>query len=781
MRMDVPEPVYVKTVEEAKRWARYYGALDRVGFDTETTGLHYTQDKIKFFSFACEETRIAAPVTLLRYFKSVLENKKIAKCMSNSKFDIHMAANHKIFIKGFLWDTVTMSRVSDSNRMQHGLKGTAELADIKMLSFQDVFGAKMSEDDAVKMMCRMYRALHVTECPEECLELLVLVQSVEEPRDKFLKDYAKLIEYRDSGIDTIDYKKILNIARRHGYAGKTSGEAGFVKDWSEFIGLPYKFELGVKDRRAMKYLTTDNDMKECALYICISKMLEELDVEDPMLEIEERVCEYASLDAWASFQLAKTFEEYLANVEDPVTGKPLLQYYVENCSDFLNALWIMERNGITIDLTQIHSVKAIMDQEVADAEREITKVAAAERGSQFAMNFNPASPKQLVEYYFDNRGSEDEPLWYDKFGSKVRKLTKSGNPSCDEKTLTKFSEVKGDPMATAILEFRKKKKVTSTYLKPLSEKVDTDDRIRTSFIDFGAKTGRIASREPNLMNIPKKGDAGKLMRKMFIAKPGYKLIVADYSALEMRLMAHFSDDSRMIDAIHQGLDLHCYTAAMAKGYDYDEMYAAKKAENPTPEQEELLVVREQMKAVGYGLLYGIQEVKLGTDLGLEVVNVKGRGGRTYQKCPEARELMDQYFRVFPGILDYINNTHNFCRDHLFVRTIAGRHIHKPDIVSSRPWIVNAAKRQAQNAIIQGTAADIVNMAMIKTIKSRLFKKLGVELLLQVHDELVYEVPDDPVVIEQAMKEVRRCMENPYRFKVPITVEMDCADNWGDAK
>ena len=780
MRMDVPEPIYVKTVEEAKKWAEYYGSLDTVGFDTETTGLHYTQDKIKFFSFACDTTRIAAPVLLLRYFKGVLENPKIAKCMSNSKFDIHMAANHKISIKGFLWDTVTMSRIQDASRLQHGLKGTAELADIRMLSFQDVFGAKMTEDNAVKMMCQMYRALHVTQSPEDCLDLLVLVESVEEPRKDFLKDYAKLVMYREAGVDTIDYKKILNIARRHGYATKTSGEAGFVKDWSDLIGLPYEFD-GVSDRRALKHLTESNEMKEAALYICLDRMLSELNVVDPMKEIEDRVCEYASLDAWASFQLAKVFKELLEDVEDPVTGKPLLEYYTTYCSDFLRALWTMERNGITIDLNQIHSVKAVMDQEIQDAEREITKIAAKERGSAYAMSFNPGSTKQLIDYYFENRGTDDDPVWYDKFGSKVRKLTKAGSPSCDEKTLVKFSEVRADDMATAILEFRKKTKVTSTYLKPLSERVDTDGRIRTSFVDFGAVTGRIASREPNLMNIPKKGDAGKLMRKMFIAKPGHKLIVADYSALEMRLMAHFSGDPRMIDAIHQGLDLHCYTAAMAQGYDYDEMYAAKKAANPTAHQEELLRIREFMKTIGYGLLYGIQEVKLGTDLGLEVITVQGHGGRSYQKCPEAKELMDQYFRVFPGVVDYINNTHNFCRDNLFVRTFAGRHIHKPDIISSKPWIVNAAKRQAQNAIIQGTGADIVNMAMIKTIKSRVFKKLGVELLLQVHDELVYEVPDNPDTIEKAMKEVRNCMENPFRLKVPITVEMDCADNWGDAK
>lgn len=778
--MDVPEPIYVKTVEEAKMWAKHYGSLDRVGFDTETTGLHYTQDRIKFFSFADEDTRIAAPVTMLKYFKKVLEDPKIDKCMSNSKFDIHMAANHKIYIKGFLWDTVTMSRIQDASRHRHGLKDTAALADIQMTSFADVFGAKMSDGDAAQMMVRMYRAMHITESPEDCLELLVLVEAVDAPRDNFLKDYAKLIEYRDSDIDSIDYKKILNIARRHGYAGKTSGEAGFVKDWSDLIGLGYEFP-DVQSRRDMKYLTEDKDMKEAAIYICLDCMLGELEVEDPMFEIEDRVCDYASLDAWASFQLAKTLEDLLGAVEDPVTGKPLLEYYVEYCSDFLRALWTMERNGITIDLNQIHSVKAVMDQEVQDAEREIAKIVAKVHGPKFGMQFNPGSTKQLVEYYFTNRGTEDEPLWYDIFGNKVRKLTRSGKPSCDEKALTKFSEVRGDALATAILEFRKRKKVTSTYLKPLSEKVDTDGRIRTSFVDFGAVTGRIASRDPNLMNIPKKGENGKLMRKMFIAKPDHKLIVADYSALEMRLMAHFSGDKRMIDAIYQGLDLHCYTAAMAQGYDYDEMYAAKKADNPTPEQEELLVVREQMKAVGYGLLYGIQEVKLGTSLGLEVLNVKGRGGRSYQKCPEAKELMEQYFRVFPGVVDYINSTHSFCRDNLFVRTFAGRHIHKPDIVSSRPWIVSAAKRQAQNAIIQGTGADIVNMAMIKSIKSRLFKRLGVEMLLQVHDELVYEVPDDPETIEKAMKEVRRCMENPFRLAVPIVVEMDCADNWGDAK
>lgn len=782
MRMDVPEAIYVKTKKEAKQWARYYRSKKIVGFDTETTGIDTYNDRVKFFSFADKETRIAAPVYLLQYFKKVLEDPKIAKCMSNCKFDIHMSANHKIKIEGFLWDTVTMSRIQNSERYVHGLKATAkEVSNIKMNSFKDVFGGKVSIEESVRLMCQMYRAMHITENEEDCMELLMLAGSIVEPRKLFLKDFNKLVEFRDMpDRSTLSYKKVLDIARRHGYADKTAGQAGYVKDWANLIGIVSDEYDDYKLRKRDMYLLEDNDLKEAAIYICIENMLMEVDVEDPMFEIEDRVCEYASLDAWASFQLVHDFKAIMRETIDPISKRPLLDYYTTYCSDFLKSLWEMERNGVCVNIKQIQKVRTTLEADVAKAERKIIKIVRKKKGAEYAAKFNPKSSAQLVNYFFTNEGTEEDPKWYGPFGRPARKLTASGNPSTAEEVLKRFAE-KGDNLALALADYKKKNKVISTYLKPIMEKANRDGRIRTNLIDFGAVTGRIASREPNLMNIPKKGEAGKMMRKMFEAAPGYKLIVADYSALEMRLMAHFSGDKRMIKAILDGLDPHCYTAALAQNYDYDEMLAAKKAENPTKHQLSLLVVREQMKAVGYGLLYGIGEVKLGQGLGLPIVTEQGRNGKTYQKCPEAAALMATYFRIYPGVLKYIQKTHAFAKKHLMVRTFAGRHIQKQDIVSGKGWLVAAAKRQAQNGVIQGTAADIVNAAMIKCFNSKVFKKYGVKMLLQVHDELILEVPDDEESVAEAMIELKLCMENPYKLKVPITIDMDCADNWGDAK
>jgi DNA polymerase-1 len=259
------------------------------------------------------------------------------------------------------------------------------------------------------------------------------------------------------------------------------------------------------------------------------------------------------------------------------------------------------------------------------------------------------------------------------------------------------------------------------------------------------------------------------------------LIVADYEQLEMRIMAHMSNDPVMIATIRDGKDLHAMTGALAVGADYLEVVAAKKADNPTPDQLLLVELRARMKAVGFGLLYGIGAKKLGQQLGMKMVKKFARNGFTYETCPEAEELIEKYFSIYPKVYEFIEETHYLCQEQLYVQTIVGRHRRLPDILSKEKGLAMQAQRQSVNSIIQGSAADIAIQAMINCETSPVLRELGVRMLMQIHDELVFECPDEPELLVEAKAEVRRCMENPFPMQVPILISMDSARSWGHAK
>jgi DNA polymerase-1 len=335
--------------------------------------------------------------------------------------------------------------------------------------------------------------------------------------------------------------------------------------------------------------------------------------------------------------------------------------------------------------------------------------------------------------------------------------------------------------------------------------VDGFSRIHTGLLAHGTVTGRLSSRNPNLQNIPARGEWGSKIRKLFVAGkygdslpfchesvahvdvPDFDsdqemtLIVADYAQLEMRIMAHMSNDQTMCDTIESGRDLHSMTAALAGGYDYDKIVAAKKADNPTPEDLELIDIRAGMKAVGFGLLYGIGAGKLGRQLGLNVVPKTSRSGFTYDTCPEAQDLIDTYFNIYPDVYDFIETTKERVDEDLHVRTLLGRYRRLPEMLSNLSGLRNRTMRQSVNSIIQGSAADIVNTAMLRCEMSEELRALGVRMLLQVHDELVFEVPKIPEIIDEAKRIIREKMENPLPMRVPIIVSMDEAHSWGEAK
>jgi DNA polymerase I-like protein with 3'-5' exonuclease and polymerase domains len=796
--IDTPEPMYVSTREQAVSLVNIMSKLDRVGFDTETTGLSKTEARIKFFSFGFENTRFCAPVRLLPIFQPILECPTVAKCMTNAKFDMHMVANHGIEIKGHIFDTVAMDWLHDENRQgRHGLKQcAADYLGLKMAPFTQVFGSVGTTDKEVETLCRMHDALE-TKDPSLALELLALVGQIEMDPGA-LEDMQlvskRLAVGRSFPLKLLTASQVLKIGRKYGLCPTTRGKAGYVSDFSELMGLG---PVDKDDRDSVTKVLGDSDVLIEAHEILLHYLSSLSQNDRPPLDmIQLMVGDYASLDAWASFMLVAALEEKLSE-EFIQPGVSILDYYNSTTATLVRILWMLERRGFQLDVDEIEKLATPMANDISRLEREFVSLAG--------WSVNPNSPTQLVDLFFEKRGNQ----WVDPFGAPPWKMSSGGTtgqkkPSISKEVIDDWAE-KGDPRAKCLQEHRVLQKLHSTYIDALPKTVDWRKRIHTDLKIAGTVTGRLSSGDPNLQNIPARGDWGRRIRKFFIAgKWGSSddwclpevehvrppnlprdqqmvLVVADYEQLEMRIMAHMSGDPTMISTIKSGKDLHSMTGALAVGANYDDISAAKKAEHPTKDQLALLELRAQMKAVGFGLLYGIGAKKLGSQLGLKMVKKIARNGASYDTCPEAEELIQKYFSIYPKVFEFIEDTHYACQNDLFVQTILGRYRRLPDILSKDKGLAKQAERQSVNSRIQGSAADIAIQAMINCETSPILRSCGVRMLMQIHDELVFEVPDIPEVLDIAKKEIRAQMENPFVMDVPILISMDSAASWGDAK
>ena len=347
--------------------------------------------------------------------------------------------------------------------------------------------------------------------------------------------------------------------------------------------------------------------------------------------------------------------------------------------------------------------------------------------------FNPASPKQLAQVLFE------------KLQLPVKKKTASGTPSTDEEVL---SELALDyPLPKLILEFRALSKLKSTYTDKLPQMADASDgRVHTTFGQATAVTGRLASSEPNLQNIPVRTAEGRRVREAFVAKPGCKLISADYSQIELRIMAHISQDEGLLKAFREGKDIHRATAAEVFG---------TQPENVTPEQ------RRMAKVINFGLIYGMSAFGLAQNLGIE--------------RRMASHYIEEYFARYPGVARYMQQTRSAAHAQGYVQTAFGRRLWQPDILSSRPAVRAGAERAAINAPMQGTAADLIKRAMVSLDRWLKEQHLKSRLILQVHDELILEVPEDEV--ELVKQNVAGIMQSAASLSVPLLAEVGVADNW----
>ena len=471
----------------------------------------------------------------------------------------------------------------------------------------------------------------------------------------------------------------------------------------------------------------------------------------------DKAREYASLDAISLLFVYEELKDRLGKA-NAWKGSSLWQFYLDEEVPFTRVLWNCERRGICIDMGYLEEKSLEAEEKIKEIEFRFCESAGKV--------INLSSPMQLREYFFDIKGKK--PLDYTSGGA-------SGNrqPSVNAATLKKWAE-HGDPDAQLLLEHRKLMKLNGTYLKGLLKLADDNMRIHSNFNQNGTDTGRLSSNEPNLQNIPRpKGDQFKI-RGAFVAPPGKFLINADYDQLEMKLLADFSDEPDMINAINDGKDMHCNTAALMYEVPYAAVAEAKRRddhrEQLTSTDVQLLDYRQKSKTIGFGLMYGQGPARLGASLGIS------------QK--EAEQLIDRFFKPLPGIKQFIDDVHEYVTDRGLVRTLSGRPRHLRDGVAAKGQDNNMyfrALRQAVNAIIQGSAADIVRKAMVMCENDPELNELGCEQLLQVHDELMFECPEENV--ERAMKRVQELMEAPYEtdLKVKLTAGPNVGFTWLEAK
>jgi DNA polymerase-1 len=355
--------------------------------------------------------------------------------------------------------------------------------------------------------------------------------------------------------------------------------------------------------------------------------------------------------------------------------------------------------------------------------------------------FNIGSPKQLGEILFD------------KLGMQGAGKTKTGAYKTDQDVLEELAAA-GFDLPARVLDWRQIAKLKSTYTDTLVEQINPDTgRIHTSYAMAGAQTGRLSSTDPNLQNIPVRTEEGRKIRQAFRAREGCKLVSLDYSQIELRIVAHMAGIGALIEAFHAGADIHAMTASQVFGIPMEGM-------DP--------IVRRKAKAINFGIIYGISPFGLARQLGIE------------QR--EARAYIDAYFQKYPGIRDYMDTVRTQCRKTGRVETLYGRRIHLPGINDKNPARRGYAERQAINAPIQGTAADIIKRAMIRIPDMLVEQKLGADLLLQVHDELLFEVPEREV--DETVAAVRAVMEDAagpsVTLAVPLVVDAGVGDNWDQA-
>ncbi len=431
---------------------------------------------------------------------------------------------------------------------------------------------------------------------------------------------------------------------------------------------------------------------------------------------------YAAEDADVTLQLHRVLKprllaDHLVSVYETL-DRPLVPVLAE-----------MERTGIRADPAVLHELSKDFAGRIAGFEAEIYKLAGRE--------FNVGSPKQLGEILFEDMGLEGG------------RTTKTGAYGTGADILESLAAA-GHELPERVLDWRQLTKLKNTYTDTLPKEINPETgRIHTSYAMAVAPTGRLSSNDPNLQNIPIRTEEGRKIRRAFVPAPGCKLISADYSQIELRLLADIANIGPLREAFRGGVDIHALTASEVFGVPVDGM-------DP--------MVRRRAKAINFGIIYGISPFGLARQLRIPQA--------------EAKDYIAAYFERYPGIRDYMESTKEFCRAHGYVETIYRRRVHLPGINDKNSVHRAFSERASINAPLQGSAADIIKRAMIRIPGALAKARLSARMLLQVHDELVFEAPDDEV--EETSALAKKVMEGAARLAVPVTVDTGAGDNWDEA-
>ncbi len=436
----------------------------------------------------------------------------------------------------------------------------------------------------------------------------------------------------------------------------------------------------------------------------------------------QRAMEYSAEDADCTLAVHDVLHPKI------VADAKLRHVYEKIEMPVLPVLFTMERNGVLLDAAKLEAQSHELGKEMLAAEQKAYEAAG--------QPFNLASPKQLGEILFERQKLP------------VKKKTPKGQPSTDEDVLAELAL--DYPLPKLILEYRGLAKLKSTYTDKLPRMVDArTGRVHTTYSQSGAVTGRLASNDPNLQNIPIRTAQGRRIREAFIAPPGAKIVSADYSQIELRIMAHLSEDAGLRHAFEHGHDVHQATAAEVFGVPLDKV---------TKDE------RRTAKVINFGLIYGMSAFGLAQNLGIERAT--------------AQAYIESYFHRYPGVKAFMDRTREQARAQGYVETVFGRRLRLPEINSGSPGRRQAAERAAINAPMQGTAADLIKLAMVEVQRWLEHERRGAKLIMQVHDELVLEVPDTELA--ETRDKVRDLMQGVAQLAVPLIVEVGAGDNWDQA-
>ncbi|RMQ99780.1 DNA polymerase I [Pseudomonas savastanoi pv. glycinea] len=437
----------------------------------------------------------------------------------------------------------------------------------------------------------------------------------------------------------------------------------------------------------------------------------------------ELAAQYAAQEADITLRLHEALQAKLATIPSLA---PVLN---EIEMPLVPVLASIERQGALVDAKLLGIQSVELGDKMVALEREAFEIAGEE--------FNLGSPKQLGV------------ILYEKLGMPVLSKTAKGQASTAEAVLAELAE-QGFPLPTVLMKYRSMSKLKSTYTDRLPEQINPrTGRIHTSYHQAVAVTGRLSSSDPNLQNIPIRTAEGRRIRQAFVAPKGYKLLAADYSQIELRIMAHLAKDEGLLHAFRNDLDVHRATAAEVFGVELEAVTTD---------------MRRSAKAINFGLIYGMSAFGLAKQIGVD--------------RKQSQAYVDRYFARYPGVLDYMERTRTQAAEQGFVETIFGRRLYLPDINAKNQALRKGAERMAINAPMQGTAADIIKKAMVAVNGWLETSKLDARVILQVHDELVLEVRED--LVEQISEQIRPHMSGAAQLDVPLLVEVGVGNNWDEA-